>query len=128
MFTAFKHLHMTMAILSMILLVLSFAVGFLGQSRLNKPWLKILSHSVVALLIVSIIGMLSSVSVSIFPAGFISEKVVFFILYIVFSILCALSMGGKLNRNLRIPTFAAAVLSWLWLIHVAFSKSPILFG
>lgn len=128
MFTAFKHFHMTLAILSMILLVLRFAIGFFGQPRLNKPWLKMLSHSVVALLIVSIIGMLSSVSVSIFPAGFISEKAVLFILYVVFSMLCALSMSGKINRNLRIPTFVAAVLSWVWLIYVAFSKSPILFG
>lgn len=124
MFTAFKHLHMTMAFLSILLLVIRFAIDFLGQNRLNKPWLKILSHSVVALLIVTIIGMLSSVST--FPAGFISEKALFFILYVVFSMLCALSMSGKLNRNLRIPTFAAAVLSWLWLIYVAFSKSPIL--
>lgn len=128
MFTAFKHIHMTMAILSMLLLLLRFAIGFKNQHQLDKRWLKILPHVVDALLIVSIIGMLSSVSVTLFPTGFITEKALFFVLYVVFSVLCVLSLRGKIKANLRVPTFAAALVSWLWLIHVAFSKSPILFG
>ena len=128
MFTAFKHIHMTMAILSMLLLLLRFAIGFKNQHQLDKRSLKILPHVVDALLIVSIVGMLSSVSVTLFPTGFITEKALFFVLYVVFSVLCVLSLRGKVSSNLRIPTFAVALVSWLALIHVAFSKSPILFG
>ena len=128
MFTAFKHIHMTMAILSMLLLLLRFAIGFKNQHQLDKRSLKILPHVVDALLIVSIVGMLSSVSVTLFPTGFITEKALFFVLYVVFSVLCILSLRGKVSTNLRVPTFAVALVSWLALIHVAFSKSPILFG
>ncbi|MCC5880917.1 MAG: SirB2 family protein [Idiomarina sp.] len=128
MFTAFKHIHMTMAILSMVFLLVRFAMGMRRPQQLNQRWAKVLPHVVDALLIVSIIGMLSSVSVSLFPAGFITEKAVMFILYIVFSVLCVLSLRGRMSSKLRVPTFALAVFSWLWLIHVAFSKSPLLFG
>lgn len=128
MFEGFKHFHMTMAILSMAFLILRFAVGLRGSEGLNKKWLKITPHIVDFLLILSIAGMIYSAPLSLYPAGFVAEKLTFFILYIVFSVLCVLALRGRLKASFKVPMFALALLSWLWLIHVAFSKSPVLFG
>ncbi|RUO32119.1 invasion protein [Aliidiomarina sedimenti] len=126
MFAAFKHLHMTMAVLTVLFLILRFAYGMRGAANLNKKWLKALPHVVDFLLVVSIAGMLISLSMSPFAASWVTEKLVVFILYIVFSVVMVLSLRGRMSRSLRVPAFVLALASWLWLIHVAMSKSAVL--
>lgn len=126
MFAAFKHLHMTMAVLTVLFLILRFAYGMRGAANLNKKWLKALPHVVDFLLVVSILGMLISLSMSPFAASWVTEKLVLFVLYIVFSVIMVLSLRGRMSRSLRVPAFALALASWLWLIHVAMSKSAVL--
>ncbi|MGX5914427.1 SirB2 family protein [Aliidiomarina sp. Khilg15.8] len=128
MFSAFKHIHTLIALLSVIFLILRFAYGMRGAANLNKKWLKIVPHVIDLLLILSIIGMLTSVGTSVFPSAFLSEKLTMFVLYIIFSVVMVLSLRGRLSKNLRIPAFVLALISWLWLIKVAFSKMPVLFG
>lgn len=128
MFSAFKHFHMTMAILSMVLLLIRFLMGMRRPDALNQPILKIVPHVVDALLVVSIVGLIMHIDISLYPAGFIGEKALFFVLYIVFSVLTVLALRGRIRQQVRIPGFVLAVVSWLWLIHVAFSKSPMLLG
>lgn len=128
MFSAFKHTHMLIAFVSVIFLILRFAYGMRGAANLNKKWLKIIPHVIDLVLILSIIGMLTSIGASAYPPAFLSEKLTMFVLYIVFSVVMVLSLRGRLSANLRIPAFVLALVSWLWLIKVAFSKMPVLFG
>lgn len=128
MFSVFKHFHMTMAILSMVLLLIRFLMGMRRPDALNQKALKVLPHAVDGLLIVSIIALIAHIDVTIYPQGFLGEKVLFFVLYILFSVMTVLALRGKVNTKLRIPGFIFATLSWLWLIHVAFSKSAVLLG
>lgn len=128
MFSAFKHFHMTMAILSMALLVIRFWMGMRKPAALNQKMLKIVPHVIDALLLVSIIAMVGHVELSLYPNGFIGEKALFFVLYILFSVVTVLALRGRVSATLRVPGFSLALLSWLWLIHVAFSKSPVLLG
>lgn len=128
MFAVFKHIHVLMAVLSVLFLILRFAYGIRDTGHLNKRWLKVIPHIIDGLLVLSIIGMLVSVGVSVFPSAWLSEKFTMFILYIVFSVLMVLSLRGRLSAGLRIPAFVLALLSWLWLIKVAVTKMPMLFG
>lgn len=128
MFAAFKHVHVLMAVLSVLFLILRFAYGTRGADNLNKRWLKIAPHIIDTLLVLSIIGMLVSVGVSVFPSAWLSEKFTMFILYIVFSVLMVLSLRGRISSGLRIPAFVLALASWLWLIKVAVTKMPMLFA
>lgn len=128
MFDVFKHIHVLMAVLSVLFLILRFAYGTRAAGNLNKRWLKVIPHIIDGLLVLSIIGMLVSVGVSVFPSAWLSEKFTMFILYIVFSVLMVLSLRGRLSASLRIPTFVLALVSWLWLIKVAVTKMPMLFG
>lgn len=128
MFSVFKHVHVLMAVLSVLFLILRFAYGTRAASNLNKRWLKITPHIIDGLLVLSIIGMLVSVGVSVFPSAWLSEKATMFILYIVFAVLMVLSLRGRLSASLRIPAFVLALVSWLWLIKVAVTKMPMLFG
>lgn len=127
MFAVFKHLHMTMAVLSVLFLILRFAFGMRNAANLQRSWLKVLPHLVDFLLVVSILGMLVTLGVSPFSAPWMTEKLVLFVLYIVFSVVTVLALRAKMSRSLRVPGFALALASWLWLIHVAMTKSAVLF-
>ncbi|MCL5050420.1 SirB2 family protein [Aliidiomarina maris] len=128
MYTAFKHFHMTMAILSLVLLVIRFLLAVRRPDALNQKFLKIVPHVIDTLLVVSIITILMHVDISVYPSGFIGEKALFFIVYIVFSVLTILSLRGRVTAKLKFPAFVLAIVSWLWLVHVAFSKAPMLLG
>lgn len=127
MFMAFKHLHMTVAILSVLFLILRFAYGMRSAAHLNKAWLRVLPHVVDGLLILSVIGMLATLGITPFSAPWLTEKLVAFILYVTFSVLTLLALRGRIHRSMSIPAFSLAVVSWLWLIHVATSKIALVF-
>jgi len=128
MFSAFKHLHMTMAILSMALLLVRFFMAMRTADALNHKFFKIVPHAVDLLFVISIITLITQVDISVYPQGFIGEKALVFILYIVFSVSAILSLRGRISPMLRLPSFILALVTWLWAVHVAFSKSPILLG
>lgn len=127
MFMAFKHLHMTVAVLSVLFLIVRFAYGMRSAGHLNKVWLRVLPHLVDALLVISIVGMLATLGVSPFSVPWLTEKLAAFVLYIVLSVLTVLALRGRVNRSLSIPAFILAIASWLWLIHVATSKVALVF-
>lgn len=128
MFSAFKHVHMTMAILSMALLLIRFFMAMRTADALNHKFLKIVPHVIDLLFVISIVALITQVDIRLYPQGFISEKALMFILYIGFSVVAILSLRGRLNPKLRLPSFALALVAWLWAVHVAFSKAPMLLG
>lgn len=128
MFAVFKHFHMTMAILSMVFLVVRFIMGMRNPDALNKPFLKIPPHIVDALFVISIIAMISTVNITLYPSGWIGEKAALFIAYIVFSVITVLAVRGKMSAKLRIPAFVLALISWIWAIKIAFMKTPFVLG
>lgn len=128
MFSAFKHLHMTMAILSMALLLIRFVMAMRTADALNHKFLKIVPHVIDLLFVLSIVTLITQVDISLYPQGFFGEKALMFILYIVFSVIAVLSLRGRLSPKLRVPSGVLALLAWLWAVHVAFSKAPIVLG
>ncbi|RUO25335.1 hypothetical protein CWE09_00950 [Aliidiomarina minuta] len=128
MFAVFKHFHMTMAILSMVFLVVRFIMGMRNPAALNKPFLKIPPHIVDTLFVISIIAMIITVNITVYPSGWIGEKAALFITYIVFSVITVLAVRGKMPSKLRIPAFVLALVSWIWAIKIAFMKTPLLLG
>lgn len=128
MFAVFKHFHLTMAILSMVFLVVRFIMGMRNPAVLNKAFFKIPPHIVDALFVISIIAMISTVNITVYPSGWIGEKAALFIAYIVFSVVTVLAVRGRMSSKLRIPAFVLALLSWIWAIKIAFMKTPFLLG
>ena len=128
MFNAFKHLHMTLAILSMVLLVVRFVMAMRTADVLNQKFLKIAPHVIDFLFVISIVTLITQVDISMYPPGFVGEKALMFLFYIVFSVVAMLSLRGRFSPKLRMPSFCLALVAWLWAVHVAFSKAPMVLG
>ena len=128
MFSAFKHLHMTMAILSMAFLLIRFVMAMRAGDALNHKFLKIVPHVIDLLFVLSIVTLITQIDISLYPQGFLGEKALLFILYSVFSVIAVLSLRGRLSPKLRVPSGVLALVAWLCAVYVAFNKAPILLG
>src|SRR5690554_1614958 len=126
MYMMFKHLHATLAVLSIVFLLYRIFAGWANAENLNKKWLKIVPHAVDGLLVVSIIALLVSSGMHPFSSAFHTEKLLGFVCYIAFSVLAVLAIKGRFSAKLKTPFAALALISWFWLVRVAFLKQPLL--
>lgn len=117
---ALKHIHMTAAALSIGLFIMRgswmmFWPPLLQQQR----WAKILPHVVDTILLVSAIALAIGLVQSGAPSSWLSGKLLGLVAYIVLG-LVALKLGK--TRQIRISAFVAALLVYIYVIGVAFSK------
>jgi len=127
-YEGFKHIHALFAVLSFVLLIARLGMGWNSPEKLNAKFLKVVPHAVDGLLVVSIIAILVSGGAHPFTSAFHTEKFVGFIVYIAFSVLAVLTLRGRFSSKLKVPFALIALLSWLWLAHVAFAKQPLIFA
>lgn len=127
MYLMFKHLHATLAMLSLIFLLLRVFIAWGDAAKLDKKWLKITPHVVDGLFVASIVGVLVVTTAHPFTSGFHTEKFIGFLAYIAFSVLTVLALRGRFSIKLKAPLAAMAILTWFWMVKVAMLKQPILF-
>jgi uncharacterized membrane protein SirB2 len=122
---ALKHLHMSLAALSGSLFLFR-GIWLLGRpDRLPRRWMKVAPHLVDSLLLASAIGL--AVWSSQYPGQmpWLSAKVTALVAYIV---LGALALKPGRPRGVRIAAFVGALLCFAYIVSVALTKNPLVFG
>lgn len=115
-----KHFHMTMALLSLALFVGRWVwLQFDATAVQRRRWLKILPHVVDTLLLVSAIGLAITLARMGVPLHWAGAKVVGLVVYIVLGVI-AIKRGR--TRGIRTAAFIAALLTFAYIVAVAFSK------
>lgn len=120
----FKHLHMTIAVISVAFFTLRFAWLLLGSSHLNKKWVKISPHVIDTLLL--LIGVTMAVKLSINPIEqlWLGEKLLALIAYI-FTGYYTLKLAK--NRPMQIIGYLGAIGWFMLIVRIAITKQTLLF-
>ncbi|WP_448550353.1 SirB2 family protein [Thalassotalea fusca] len=120
----FKHLHMTAALLSVLLFTLRFAWTLVGSEQLNKKWVKILPHVIDTCLLIFGLVLMMKLALNPFEQLWLGEKLLAVIAYI-FTGYYALKLAR--TRMMQVVGFVGA-LGWVVLVvKLAMTKTPILF-
>jgi len=120
----FKHLHMTIAIISIALFTLRFIWTLMGSAQLNKKWIKISPHIIDTILLT--LGVVLAVKLSINPMEniWLGEKLLAVIAYI-FTGYYTLKLAR--NRTMQIIGYLGA-MGWVMLvIRLAMTKESVFF-
>jgi uncharacterized membrane protein SirB2 len=117
-----KHLHMLLAVVSILGFVLR-GVWMMGNSALlEKRIVRVLPHVVDTLLLVTAIVLAVMIAQYPFVAGWVTAKVVGLVVYIALGMI-ALRRGR--TKGIRIAAFLAAIVVFAWIASVAVSKNPV---
>ncbi|WP_251358534.1 SirB2 family protein [Kangiella sp. TOML190] len=118
MYPAIKHLHMTLAMISILGFMLRAVWLFSQSSLLHKKPVKILPHIIDTLLLAS--GITLMVITTQYPAilNWVTLKLVFIVCYIVFGILTFKAQA----KNKQILFFLLAIGTVFAVLHLAFGK------
>ena len=120
-----KHLHMTIAFISVALFTLRFIWLLIGSDKLQQKWVKITPHVIDTLLLA--LGIAMAVKLSINPAEqyWFAEKLFAVVAYI-FTGYYTLKLAR--NRTMQIIGFLGA-LGWIMLVvRLAITKAPVFLG
>ena len=119
-----KHLHMTLALLSVLLFTLRFAWLLMNSDQLNKKWVKIAPHVIDTFLLAIGIGMAVKLSINPFEQLWLGEKILAVVAYI-FTAFYTLKLAK--NNTMRIIGYLGA-LGWIMLVvRIAISKEGVFF-
>ena len=117
-----KHLHMTVAVISILLFTFRFALTLVNSNKLSLKWLKIAPHIIDTLLLS--LGIALSIKLAINPAEqlWLAEKLLAVFAYI-FTGYYTLKLAR--NRTMQIIGFLGAI-GWVMLIvRIAISKETV---
>ena len=120
----FKHLHMTLAVISVSLFTLRFVWTLMASENLTRKWVKIAPHIVDTFLIVS--GVVMAVTLSINPLEqlWLAEKLLAVVAY-VFTGYYALKLAR--NKAMQVIGYLGA-MGWVMLVvRLAMNKENIFF-
>lgn len=121
-FTVLKHLHMTVAAISILLFTFRFALTLVNSEKLTLKWLKIAPHIIDTLLLG--FGIALSIQLAINPAEqlWLAEKLFAVVAYI-FTGYYTLKLAR--NRTMQIIGFLGA-MGWIMLVvRIAMSKETV---
>jgi len=117
-----KHLHMTIAIISVALLTLRFIWLLLGSNKLQQKWVKILPHIVDTILLALGIALAIQLSINPFEQYWFAEKLLAVIAYILTGYY---TLKIARNRMMQIIGYLGAI-GWVMLIvRLAITKTPL---
>jgi len=118
----FKHLHMTIAIISVALFTLRFIWLLLGSNKLQQKWVKILPHIVDTILFALGITLAIKLSINPLEQYWFAEKLLAVFAYI-FTGYYTLKLAR--NRMMQIIGYLGAI-GWVMLIvRLAITKTPL---
>ncbi|WP_026374643.1 SirB2 family protein [Aestuariibacter salexigens] len=125
MYMMLKHLHLTAIAISVVLFILRFIWLMRESPQLQKKWVKILPHVVDTVLLASALGLCMVISQYPFVNGWVTEKVIGLVCYILLGLV---AFKWARNNAMRLVGFFGA-LSWLvFTAKVAITKQPLLFS
>ncbi|WP_286232789.1 SirB2 family protein [Thalassotalea sediminis] len=120
----FKHLHMTLAALSVALFTLRFIWTLLASKQLEKKWVKVAPHVIDTFLLLAGIALMVQVGWNPLDHTWLAEK----LLAVVFYILTAYyTLKLARNRLMQVIGYIGA-LGWIVLVvRLALAKENIMF-
>ncbi|MCP1674961.1 putative membrane protein SirB2 [Natronocella acetinitrilica] len=116
-----KHLHSTMALLTISLFLLRGVWMIAWPGMLQRRWVRIVPHVIDTVLLASAITMLVMISLNPLTQGWLMVKILGLVAYIVLGTI-ALRRGR--TKPARIAAFVGALLVFFYIYAVAFSKQP----
>lgn len=122
MYTAFKHAHMTFALISGLFFVVRGMWMVVDSPRLTQRWVKILPHVNDTLLLACAIALMVQIEQYPFVHGWLTAKVIALVLYIVAGTIAI--KRGK-TKSIRMKAFAFALFCYLYMMSVAFNHHPL---
>ncbi len=121
---AIKHLHMTCVALSGTFFLLRGFWMLRDSPRLQQRWVKIIPHIIDTLLLGSAFVLVWMSGMYPFVQNWLTAKVLGLLLYIVLGTI-ALKRGK--TKSIRVTTFVAALLVFIYIIGVAVTKQATVF-
>lgn len=122
MYLAFKHLHITTVILSIILFSLRGIGMLLGAAWVQRRWLRITPHIIDTVLLLSAITLTVLLHQYPFIDGWLTAKVFGLIAYI---ILGSIALRYGATRMIRAGAWFAALITFGYIVSVARSHNPL---
>lgn len=119
-----KHLHMTIAVISILLFTYRFILVLSQSKTLEKKWLKIAPHAIDTLLLIFGISLAVQLSINPLEHTWLLEKILAIFAYI-FTGYYTLKLAR--NRAMRIFGYLGA-MGWVFLIvRIAMTKETVFF-
>ncbi|GLX79965.1 SirB family protein [Thalassotalea insulae] len=119
-----KHLHMTVALISVAFFTLRFAWTLVDSSLLTKKWVKVTPHLVDTLLLVLGVIMMVKLALNPFEQLWLGEKLLAVLAYI-FTGYYTLKLAR--NRMMQILGYLGAIGWVLLIVRLAITKQALLF-
>jgi uncharacterized membrane protein SirB2 len=120
----FKHLHMTIAAVSVALFTLRFIWLLLGSDQLNKKWVKIAPHIIDTLLLLLGVMMAVKLVINPFEQLWLAEKILAIIAYI-FTGYYTLKLAR--NNMFKVIGYLGALGWFMLIVRIAMTKQTVLF-
>lgn len=120
MIAALKHLHITMAGLSILGFLLRGYWAWAQPALLKRKPVKIVPHVVDTLLLLAAIGLLVAYGWNPLAFDWLIAKIVLLIAYIV---LGTIALKGRVTGAPRAVAFFAAVAVFAWIVEIAVTKT-----
>lgn len=120
----FKHLHMTLALLSVVLFSLRFVWLLMSSPQLEKKWVKITPHIIDTFLLAC--GIILAVQYSLNPTEhlWLAEKLVAIIAYIFTGVY---TFKFARSKGMQIIGYLGAIGWFMLVVRIAMTKENILF-
>lgn len=126
MYMAFKHLHLTLAALTILIFLVRTVFVLVWPAGIGKRWMKILAHGVDGLLILSAIALLVVLQMNPLHIGWVLAKILALFAYIGFSVY-AFKIATTLPTRLVGVVLAGATLAYIAMVAVRRTPSLGLF-
>jgi len=117
-----KSVHVTCAALSIGGFVARFQLALRGSALLRRPWIRVAPHVNDSILLAAAIVMLALARIDPLHVNWLQAKIAALFVYILFAML---AMREGRGRGVRICAFAAALLSFGFIVSVALTRNAL---
>ena len=124
MYLIIKHLHMTVALISIVGFIIRGPLAINQHPIMNKKWLKIAPHVNDTILLAAAIYLAATLHIHPFNSPFILAKVIALIVYIVLGAMVIKRRGSK---AMQWTNYLLAILCFGYILGIAFSKDLLFF-
>lgn len=121
-YLALRHLHITLAVVSVAIFALRGGLMLAGSVRANTAWLRYPSYAVDTSLLTTALILVSIIHQYPFANGWLTMKVALLVVYI---LLGSVALRRGRSRRIRAAALAAALLTVAFLYTVARTHHPL---